>query len=372
MQKALRDHNVGSRTLALRDQARHGLILDHFRAVAKSSDGQAMVFSLPSSSEASIQRLSDFFARPETKQTSQNAGVLEDCAEDLDAAGSVPGSSPVFFTVTKTKPSANHHLYVHPGAGASLKSRHVAVALHSSVPLSAGPTQYSVTCQDVRDNGCSDNLALLSTCAGHPSDLEAGLQAWSIDASLEYSIPGGDSEVKDLLSYMIANNYFVEGGEFYVPHAGWLEVASGLSEQGFLQDNDMGGFALTRPGLAKLTLHWKAKDPRPVCSVREHLAIEDLSAFELLLKLEGEGFTWRPWSAAGKKRQLALPYAPGREKVWYSTHVPPPAAYFQALLCARDIVEAGVHQEIPHARDRGSRRLASSSAQAACFAGCGR
>ena len=166
MQKALRDHNVGSRTLALRDQARHGLILDHFRAVAKSSDGQAMVFSLPSSSEASIQRLSDFFARPEIKQTSQNAGVLEDCAEDLDAAGSVPGSSPVFFTVTKTKPSANHHLYVRPGAGASLKSRHVAVALRSSVPLSAGPTQYSVTCQDVRDNGCSDNLALLSTCAG--------------------------------------------------------------------------------------------------------------------------------------------------------------------------------------------------------------
>ena len=351
VQQALQDLDMGDKSLALKDKVRHGLILDHFRAVSSSSDGRAMVFSLPGSSAASIQRLSDFFARPEGRQSSGSAGVLQDFAEG--SADNLAVSMPVFFTVTKSKPSANHHLYVHPGAGPSLKSKHVAVALHSSSPVVNAPAhQFSVTCQDFGVRSSSDNLALLSTCVGQPQDLEVGLQAWSVDSKLEYSVPDGSPEVRGLLSHMIANNYFVEEGDFYVPQAAWREAAEQLAGQDIVQPNDMGGFAVTKSILSKLTLHWTVQSPQPVCAVRTSLAIENLTGYELLLKLESEGFSWRPWPTSTKQRQLALPYAPGREKVWYSTRAPPPIAYFQALLTARDIVQAGVHGEIPHGRDR--------------------
>ena len=352
IQSALQEHKGSQQALGVGDQVRHALILDHFRTVASSSDGRAMVFSLPSHAQVSMQRLADFFAKPDARQSARNSGVLEDCAEDLQAASNddqAAGSRPVFFTVTKARPSANHHLYVHPGAGPSLKSKHVAIALHSSAPAVAG--QFSVSCQNVESQGAGDGIAILSTCDGNPADLEAGLKCWSTDSALEYSTPDGGSEVKDLLSHMVDLRYFVDEGDYYVPHPDKAEIAERLCSQGYLESNRMGGFAVGKSGLAKLTLHWKVKDPQPLCSVRAGLAIEDLTAYELVLKLEEEGFSWCRLPPAAK-RQLALPYAPGREKVWYSTHALPPLAYFQALLQAEEIITAGVHAEIAHGKDK--------------------
>ena len=80
------------------------MILDHFRADSSSSDGRAIVFSLPSSSAASIQRLSDFFARPEGRQSGGSAGVLEAFAEG--SADNLAASMPMFKIETECKSSA--------------------------------------------------------------------------------------------------------------------------------------------------------------------------------------------------------------------------------------------------------------------------
>ena len=347
MSQALQDRAQSGSAVAVvpQDQVRHSLILDHFRAVASCSTESAVVFSLPIDAGVSVQPLSEFFSKPEGRLGNHPSGRVEPEAEGASHL------EHVFFTMTKARPSANHHLYVHPGAGQSLKSSHVAVALHPSQAV-ADPGQFSVACEGSGEHGRSDNIALLNTLCSRPSDLETHLQQWSVQPTLEYSTRSGNAQVKQLLTHMISLSYFVEEGDFYVPHPEMKPVAERLCGEGVLQRSPFGGYALLRQDLSKLTLHWKIKDPEPVCAVRSHLALEDHTAYELLLKLEGLGFTWRQWPSSQKQRQLALPYSPGKDKLWYSTRAMPPQAYFLALVKAEDIVAAGVHTEIPHGRDR--------------------
>ncbi|CAE7233185.1 unnamed protein product [Symbiodinium sp. KB8] len=347
MSQALQDRAQSGSAVAVvpQDQVRHSLILDHFRAVASCSTESAVVFSLPIDAGVSVQPLSEFFSKPEGRLGNHPSGRVEPEAEGASHL------EHVFFTMTKARPSANHHLYVHPGAGQSLKSSHVAVALHPSQAV-ADPGQFSVACEGSGEHGRSDNIALLNTLCSRPSDLETHLQQWSVQPTLEYSTRSGNAQVKQLLTHMISLSYFVEEGDFYVPHPEMKPVAERLCGEGVLQRSPFGGYALLRQDLSKLTLHWKIKDPEPVCAARSHLALEDHTAYELLLKLEGLGFTWRQWPSSQKQRQLALPYSPGKDKLWYSTRAMPPQAYFLALVKAEDIVAAGVHTEIPHGRDR--------------------
>ena len=172
--------------------------------------------------------------------------------------------------------------------------------------------------------------------------------SWSVGSALEYSVQGGDDQVARFVSHLVNSNYVVDSGEFYVPQLDQQDAAKQLHQQGLVECNAMGGYALTSASLKKLTLHWKLSDPKPVCAVRDSLALEELKSSELLLKLESQGFEWQPWPASTKKRLLCTPYAPGRHKVWYSTHAPPPKAYLLALLDASANVEAGVRAEIPH------------------------
>ena len=71
-----------------------------------------------------------------------------------------------------------------------------------------------------------------------------------------------------------------------------------------------------------------------MCSIRDGLDPMQLSAYELLLKLEDVGFQWRQWPSKPKDRQQIAPYKPGEGMYWYSTHAAPPKSYFLALLRA--------------------------------------
>ena len=129
MELLLQDQQPEAEAPALKDRVRHALILGHFRACSKPSDGRTHVFSLPSGTSAFMQTLKDFFARP-AGHGSRVPAALEDGME----GGPECCDKPVFFTVTKARPSANSLLYVRPGAGQSLHSGHVAIALHPGVP----------------------------------------------------------------------------------------------------------------------------------------------------------------------------------------------------------------------------------------------
>ena len=59
-----------------------------------------------------------------------------------------------------------------------------------------------------------------------------------------------------------------------------------------------------------------------------------MTVFELALKLEESGFQWKQWPNSVKHKSAIAPYAPGHDKLWYSTTALPLKQYLLALLNA--------------------------------------
>ena len=111
----MKDRERGVPPASARNRARRALILDHFREIADGPDGRAKVFSLPSTSRVAVSKVQDFLQGPENLR---QVGVVPAVEEDVEDARTSP---PVFVTFSKAKPSANHFMYVHPGAGRVLR-----------------------------------------------------------------------------------------------------------------------------------------------------------------------------------------------------------------------------------------------------------
>ena len=254
------------------ERLRGGMILEHFRVVGSSrEDGRATLFSLPAGSSGVVQSVSSFFAGSLDAATAERRLRAVD-AEPLDADhGEAPELEvpPLFFSVVKSRPSANKRMFVNPGAGRSLESHHVAVALHRGLPTGSG--EFEVRFQDPGRTLDDDNVAILSSLGSSCDEIEANLKRWSIKEELSYALPGqfsNSSAVTDMVTAMVKGKYTADN-DFYVPSIDVRDALEPLCQQGFLVSNGMSGYALTQKALGSLLMHWKASDPAPVCAVRD-------------------------------------------------------------------------------------------------------
>ena len=69
--------------------------------------------------------------------------------------------------------------------------------------------------------------------------------------------------------------------------------------------------------------------------------LENLTTWELILRLDAEGWTWK--KLANKKKAGPLSYSIGDPKIWYSSCVSTSEFYLRALLSAPRLAEAGPH-----------------------------
>jgi hypothetical protein len=91
-------------------------------------------------------------------------------------------------------------------------------------------------------------------------------------------------------------------------------------------------------------------DPTPVFRVREGIPLADCTNYELLRKLQVDGWAWRQWLApSSRPRGLQDgfgPYTKGAPKVWYSGKVVS-RPYVLALLDSESLFEKGL-TELQH------------------------
>ncbi|CAE7524520.1 unnamed protein product [Symbiodinium sp. CCMP2456] len=271
------------------ERLRGGMILEHFRVVASSrEDGRATLFSLPAGSSGVVQSASSFFAGAVDAASAERRLRAVD-AEPLDADhGEAPELEvpPLFFSVVKSRPSANKRMFVNPGAGRSLESHHVAVALHRGLPARSGG--FEVRFQDPGRTLDDDNIAILSSLGSSCNEIESSLKRWSVEEELSYALPGQFSNsraVTDMVTAMVKGKYTADN-DFYVPPIDVHDVLEPLCQQGFLVSNGLSGYALTQKAMGSLLMHWKASDPAPVCAVRDGVDVWEMTVFELALKLE--------------------------------------------------------------------------------------
>ena len=314
------------------------MVLEHFRSVGKPlPNSHPTLFSMPASSNLSLQSVGAFFegsGRAQDRQTNVDCALEQGDEEDPSQA-----ASQHFFSIVKAKPSQNKRMFVHPGAGRSLASHHVAVAVHSAAPSDV-PGDVLVLQEQTRLAQKSDNLAILTSLGASLNEIEEGLQCWSVRPELSYMLPGRSEPVNEMLTKMVHEGYAVEKGEYHVPPRHLEQDAENLCEQGLLSSNEMRGYALTKRGMQALSLRWHATSPRPACCIRD-LDIMEMSVYELTSKLEQAGFEWRRWPSSQKARREIVAYIPGNEKIFYATMALPVNAYLIALLRAEEIIAAG-------------------------------
>ena len=104
---------------------------------------------------------------------------------------------------------------------------------------------------------------------------------------------------------------------------------------------------LAQKALQQLIHAWSCRNPQPVLRSTEQLlslenAAQDMSDYELLRRLELDGWTWRPW-ATGKQAEkgplaaLPIAYRNGEPLIFRST-LRVPRSYLITLLKAQDLV----------------------------------
>ena len=124
--------------------------------------------------------------------------------------------------------------------------------------------------------------------------------------------------------------------------------------QGFVEQRSGGKWFLTdaaMPYVQHTTM--RITNPRPMFEVREDLALEDRTCYELVCMLKRDHWTWGEWIAPSKRKRKEMnaivdAYIKGARKDYYTT-LTTHSEYLQSLLRSDDLFNAGV-KAIPHGR----------------------
>ena len=156
--------------------------------------------------------------------------------------------------------------------------------------------------------------------------------------------------VPELLSMMFeAGAIPGGGGRCSPPGDGLGQVLATMAESGMVARDASGngglGYSLTPLGMQSISFAWRLNAFHKVLAPRD-IAIKDSTVWDLLLKLEADGWEWR-----AMPRERPPPYVLGELKRWYSSTSHVYSEYLQALLEAPRLLEMGI-ADIPHGRQQ--------------------
>ena len=166
------------------------------------------------------------------------------------------------------------------------------------------------------------------------ASLKGKFLRWSVDPKIQYSIPGIDFQASSVLSALVHANCLPAKNMFCkLPDS---DVLSQLVELGFVVGDRANGWAMAAAGMRRLQLAYKVESPQDVCAVRPDATFASMTHMELMTSLSNSGFAWCALPTSKQARGKLLPYAPERQKLWYSTPAKlPTVTYLQTLLQAK-------------------------------------
>jgi hypothetical protein len=330
---------------------------EHFIESAQTG----VFYSLPASCGAKVQSLTSYLDQCASKrQRSAAVADDDDRAYCLDVEGleHAPGQAcqaPLFFQVVPRRPTNKKTVHVKCGAGSNLRMQDVAINIFKAVPDGEFDFSDSAIVESCpsshHEHG--DSIALLREF-GNVKEIESKCLMWPSHEAL-YSLPlpaphVSPADVGHFVTRLVQAEAFASS-----PKAKWLRVdgqdqyaniVSHLADAGFLsldpcEDDDASVCALSDRALKMLDMSIRLSSPVAGFAPRENIPIADLSSYELIRRLQDEGWTWSKWKAPGKKRKQQplelLGYRPGLAKAWHTAGIVPQHLYLQALLRAEDL-----------------------------------
>ena len=272
--------------------------------------------------------------------------------EDREPVFRFQDAAVVHFQVLHSSPYQMHTVPMPRASGRKLSKGQMAISVHALVSSGDGlrrvalePVAQGKTCVAILSNLASGNL----------ENLQETFTQFSLD-EVAYNVKG--FKPQGCLSCSAAVTQLVRCGAFpgsaacckvtlqngCVP-VEWAELeAAGLVE--LSEEGEAKSYKLTSAAVASLQVFACLDCPRLVCEPRGDVALADCTVYELVRRLEAEGWTWSSLpSNAQKRRELC--HSADAAKIWYSTASLPNAAYLQCLLDADRLRGLGV-VSIPH------------------------
>ena len=353
------------------DRVFRSALFDHFRHVADPTKFYSMPL-LPNEETGQVALpcgLDTVFAEPAAKRLRVATGLS--LAADIDGdgcdvaadrsgfSGEHPGRYTIHFRVVHAKPSLMHTVRVPLAAGRRLSSDHVAITVHEALGTAAGDCDKTATVNLKPKRMGQTAVAALPGFSGLNSTYVAEhLLMWSPSpAGMEYTIQGftgsDASSTADVVTQLVKAGAFDGSGKhMQVPRAMfgtlvWQDLLSAdyVQERDPPADGDSVNCCLTGVAASNLVVGVRLVSPQPVSNVRYHIAVEDLTAYELIMKLTADGWSWKELPKLRSQRVL-LTYQPGDDCVWYSGAVPS-TLYLRCLLMAEKLHAKGL-TPIPH------------------------
>jgi hypothetical protein len=332
--------------------------LDHLRTVLESG----MFFSvdgLPAGEDRpSLQSVKDTLSGGR-KLDFGGLALEDDVAHADESAEDIDFVRKVFLRVIHPRPGKMKTARLPLAAGRRLDGSHIAVTVHDDVRVSDNPDDPVISNDPKLFGGCAATMLQgLGSCSSNT--FMTRLHIWQMCGGLQYTAKGiacaaGQGELRDAITFLIEAGAVPDGDKAVCVPAALLDICRELSIAGLLQADAPGPvqacrddckFKLTEHGMLQVVTSVPLGQPRLACAVRTDLALEDMTNYEVAMVLQEGGWQWHPLPRT-KIARLALVYAPGGEKQWYSAGPTLTKLYMMALLRAQSLFELGI-LSIPH------------------------
>ena len=274
----------------------------------------------------------------------------------------------VWFRVVLKNPKDKKTVQVAPGAGSKILDG-MAVSLHKPhrCHSDVGDTASVFCSPDVTHEYADHQHFILRDFRGGDS-IEHVLQntlkfketkmCWTLDCIGDLALDGSMDDNKDQVCKLVTSmvlqsaaysnteslGYSAQPPEVDVlramEHAGLASRSEDRADRWFYTDSCKVHFRSV----------FELASPERVFAVRSHLALKDLTGFELMTTLGDRGWQWRAWVPKSQRRRNdPETYQPQRQHaplIWYS-NLKPSLPYMQTLLQCDELYGAGL-PEIPH------------------------
>ena len=342
--------------------------VNHLRVLHAEEPNHA--FSFPRISNGT-QLFQDASALLKANAVGQELVVGGEAGQGVDVEGGQGGDGQeeidkVFFTILLPRPSAIHRPLHAACTMPSLDRRDIVVQTFKNLGSPDAPVVPAVMAPT--SVVASSGTLLQGLVGADVQELQRRAYIWKREGLIKYVLPGtdgimGSEGVSACISRMLEAGALPKAAGSYAPLEDELHLLEHMCKQGFAEQSDGATWKLTGAGIVALEYQRRLGSPSPLFQPRA-LPIANLTTFELVLKLQVDGWTWQRLPAKLADRS-ALKYCVGdadghgmSPKVWYTAGVTVQRAYLLCLLQAPDLRDHHAITWLPHhASDRAFSRI---------------
>ena len=267
----------------------------------------------------------------ETPITAPTRRLEDDMAEEDCSGMDVEDerSSLVYFQVAVANLSAKKTIKVDGGAGGQLWQDSIAVTLHDEFAGDAGSA--IVSTRPSSSSGTADPTFIIEGFRTNANAIEESMVNWN-KTSLVWGLPAVEQEgfarqaVHSTLRLFMDRGAVVTSDSAAVPDSMFCgesaQIRDAIVAAGYAQARGT-GWTLTLEGANEMMGSKALSSPQPFFRIRDCIALEDMTEYELIKTLQDRGWSWCLWVPPSKRRKKDPPLPIGYRRhdplVYYST-----------------------------------------------------